>query len=71
MWAPGVAGGIVLSLRGGDFVLDSGQDISIGYASHDARSVSLYLEQSFSFRAATPEAAVALSARAPRAQRAR
>ncbi len=68
VWAPGVAGGIVLSLRGGDFVLDSGQDISIGYASHDGRAVSLYLEQSFSFHAATPEAAVALSARAPRAR---
>ena len=66
VWAPGVAGGIVLSLRGGDFVLDCGQDISIGYASHDGRSVSLYLEQSFSFHAATPEAAVALSARAAR-----
>ena len=51
-----------MSLRGGDFVIDSGQDISIGYASHDARVVSLYLEQSFSFHAATPEAAVALTA---------
>ena len=31
VWAPGVECGIVLSLRGGDFVLDSGQDLSIGY----------------------------------------
>ena len=36
VWAPGVECGIVLSLRGGDFVFESGQDISIGYASHDA-----------------------------------
>ena len=36
VWAPGVEGGIVLSLRGGDFVFESGQDISIGYTAHDA-----------------------------------
>ncbi|HTY97107.1 MAG TPA: family 1 encapsulin nanocompartment shell protein [Solirubrobacteraceae bacterium] len=62
VWAPGISGGILVSQRGGDFVIDSGQDISIGYASHDARTVALYLEQSFSFHAATPEAAVALTA---------
>jgi uncharacterized linocin/CFP29 family protein len=60
VWAPGVQGGAVVSLRGGDFLFDSGQDLSIGYESHDAESVQLYLEESFSFRAATPEAAVAL-----------
>ena len=52
---------VVLSLRGGDFVFESGQDISIGYDSHDADVVRLYLEESFSFRVATPEAAVALT----------
>jgi uncharacterized linocin/CFP29 family protein len=62
VWAPGVAGAVVLSLRGGDFVFESGQDLSIGYTSHDAEAVSLYLEESFSFHVATPEAAVALSA---------
>jgi len=61
VWAPGVSGAVVLSLRGGDFVLDAGQDISIGYDSHDADAVRLYLEESFSFHVATPEAAVALS----------
>jgi uncharacterized linocin/CFP29 family protein len=60
VWAPSVEGGAVLSLRGGDFLFDSGQDLSIGYLSHDAQSVELYLEESFSFRAVTPEAAVAL-----------
>ena len=60
VWAPGVDGAIVLSLRGGDFVLESGQDHSIGYDSHDGEVVRLYLEQSFSFHVATPEAAVAL-----------
>ncbi|HUH80469.1 MAG TPA: family 1 encapsulin nanocompartment shell protein [Solirubrobacteraceae bacterium] len=71
VWAPGLSGGIVVSLRGGDFVIDSGQDISIGYTSHDGRVVALYLEQSFSFHAATPEAAVALTAGAARASGAR
>ena len=61
VWAPGVEGGIVLSLRGGDFVFESGQDISIGYTSHDAETVALYLEESFSFRVLEPDAAVALA----------
>ena len=38
IWAPGVGGAVVVSLRGGDFVFESGQDISIGYESHDAES---------------------------------
>jgi uncharacterized linocin/CFP29 family protein len=60
VWAPGVKGAVVVSLRGGDFLFESGQDLSIGYDSHDADVVRLYLEESFSFRVATPEAAVAL-----------
>jgi uncharacterized linocin/CFP29 family protein len=55
-----VQGGVVLSLRGGDFVLESGQDLSIGYSSHDADVVRLYIEESFSFRVLEPDAAVAL-----------
>jgi uncharacterized linocin/CFP29 family protein len=61
VWAPGVKGAVVLSLRGGDFVFESGQDLSIGYDSHDGDVVRLYLEESFSFHVATPEAAVALT----------
>ncbi|HWI73396.1 MAG TPA: family 1 encapsulin nanocompartment shell protein [Baekduia sp.] len=60
VWAPGVDGGVVLSQRGGDFLLDSGQDIAVGYESHDAENVTLYLEESFSFRVVSPEAAVAI-----------
>jgi uncharacterized linocin/CFP29 family protein len=60
VWAPGVQGAVVVSLRGGDFVFESGQDLSIGYESHDDESVRLYLEESFSFHVATPEAAVAV-----------
>lgn len=62
VWAPGVSGGIVLSLRGGDFLLRCGQDLAVGYERHDADAVGLYLVESFSFLVATPEAAVALSA---------
>jgi uncharacterized linocin/CFP29 family protein len=60
VWAPGVEGAVVLSMRGGDFVFECGQDLSIGYDSHDNEVVRLYLEESFSFHVATPEAAVAL-----------
>jgi uncharacterized linocin/CFP29 family protein len=60
VWAPGVRGGAVVSLRAGDFLFEAGQDLSIGYLSHDADSVDLYLEESLSFRIATPEAAVGL-----------
>jgi uncharacterized linocin/CFP29 family protein len=61
VWAPGVRGAVVLSLRGEDFLFESGQDLSLGYASHDGQTVRLYLEESFSFRVATPEAAVVLT----------
>jgi uncharacterized linocin/CFP29 family protein len=58
--APGIDDAVVLSQRGGDFIFESGQDLSVGYASHDADAVQLYLAESFSFRVATPEAAVAI-----------
>jgi uncharacterized linocin/CFP29 family protein len=60
VWSPGVNGAIVLSQRGGDFLFEVGQDLAVGYDHHDAEAVHLYLEESFSFRVATPEAAVAL-----------
>ncbi|MDH2413863.1 family 1 encapsulin nanocompartment shell protein [Nocardioides sp. CER19] len=62
-WVPGIAGPVVLSQRGGDFALECGQDVSIGYSSHTADSVTFFLEESFSFRVATPEAATPLDSR--------
>jgi uncharacterized linocin/CFP29 family protein len=62
VWAPGLDGAVVLSLRGGDFIFESGQDLSLGYERHDGEAVQLYIEESFSFLVATPEAAVALTA---------
>ncbi len=61
VWTPGVAGAVVLSMRGGDFAFESGQDLSVGYESHDTEAVSLYIEESYSFRVLTPEAAVAIT----------
>ena len=61
VWAPGVDGAVVVSQRGGDFLFDVGEDLSIGYEAHDAERVELYLVESFTFRVATPEAAVALT----------
>ena len=61
VWTPGVEGAVVLSMRGGDFLFECGEDISVGYESHGGDAITLYLEESFSFRVATPEAAVALT----------
>lgn len=59
-WTPGIEGAVVVSLRGGDFVFESGQDVAVGYAQHTADEVTLYLEETFSFRVATPEAAAVI-----------
>ena len=59
--APAVDGAVVLSTRGGDFELTVGQDFSIGYLEHTAGSVRLYLQESMTFRALSPEAAVPLA----------
>jgi uncharacterized linocin/CFP29 family protein len=59
--SPGVDGALVLGLGGGDFVMEVGQDLSVGYSHHDADTVSLYLEESFSFRVTEPDAAVVLA----------
>jgi uncharacterized linocin/CFP29 family protein len=60
VWAPGVDGAIVVSLRGGDFELTCGQDFSTGYLGHDADNVRLYLEESITFRVLSPDAGIAL-----------
>jgi uncharacterized linocin/CFP29 family protein len=60
VWAPGVQGAVVLSMRGGDFVLDCGEDLAIGYLDHNAEMVRLYFEESISFRVVEADAAIAL-----------
>jgi uncharacterized linocin/CFP29 family protein len=61
IWAPAIAGAFVLTTRGGDFDLDIGQDVSIGYSSHSDAAVRLYLQETFTFRLLTAEAAVVLA----------
>src|SRR6201996_2380784 len=61
IWAPAIEGAFVLTTRGGDFELNIGQDVSIGYLSHDDSIVRLYLQETFTFRVLTTEAGVALS----------
>jgi len=67
IWAPAIAGAVVLTTRGGDFGLYIGQDVSIGYSSHTDTAVRLYLQETFTFLLLTAEAAVAL-APAPKPQ---
>jgi uncharacterized linocin/CFP29 family protein len=50
----------VLSTRGGDFEINLGYDVSIGYLSHTDTTVRLYLEEVLTFRVLTSEASVAL-----------
>jgi uncharacterized linocin/CFP29 family protein len=61
VWAPGLVGAAVVSLRGGDFELVVGRDFSIGYLDHDAKKVHLYIEESFTFRLLSPQAVVPLA----------
>lgn len=60
VWAPAVDGAIVMSVRGDDFQLTCGEDMALGYLSHDTDDIDLFLEESIGFRVLTPEAAVAL-----------
>lgn len=62
IWAPALDGALLVSTRGGDYELHLGQDLSIGYSSHDADHVELYLQESLTFMAFTAESSVPLSA---------
>jgi uncharacterized linocin/CFP29 family protein len=62
IWAPAIDGAFLLSTRGGDYELRLGQDLSIGYLSHDADTVQLYFQESLTFLVYTAEASVALTA---------
>lgn len=61
VWAPALEGGLLVSERGGDYELQLGEDVSIGYLSHDADSVTLYLEETLTFSVNTAEASVRLT----------
>jgi uncharacterized linocin/CFP29 family protein len=62
VWAPALQGGaVLLSVRGGDYELTVGQDLSIGYGVHDRTDVELFLTESFTFRVLEEKAAILLS----------
>ena len=63
IWAPAIDGAVVLGTKPGFFELTVGQDLSIGYDSHDSQLVRLYFVESLTFRPLLPEAAVALAYR--------
>jgi uncharacterized linocin/CFP29 family protein len=63
VWAPAIDGAVLLSLRGGDYQLTVGQDLSVGYSGHDKDKVHLYLTESFAFRVLEASAAIYLKAR--------
>ena len=61
IWAPAIEGAVVISGRGGDYELYLGQDLSIGYLAHDAETVELYFQESFTFVVQSAEAAVGIA----------
>ncbi|MGY2848499.1 putative linocin/CFP29 family protein [Bradyrhizobium sp. USDA 4510] len=61
IWAPAIEGGVLVTTRGGDFQLSIGQDLSIGYLSHSAKSVQLYFQETITFLMLTSEASVVLA----------
>jgi len=65
IWAPAIDGAFLLSARGGDFELRLGQDLSIGYLTHDAGTVQLYFQEALTFLVYTSEASVSLTAASP------
>jgi uncharacterized linocin/CFP29 family protein len=62
IWTPAVQGAFVVTTRGGDFELHLGQDVSIGYLKHTDSTVTVYLQETFTFLYLTGEAAVAFGA---------
>ncbi|MEV8030558.1 family 1 encapsulin nanocompartment shell protein [Streptomyces sp. NPDC002742] len=60
IWAPAVEGAFLLTTRGGDYELRLGEDLAIGYATHDATGIDLYFRQTLTFLVHTDEAVVAL-----------
>ncbi|MDR1451413.1 MAG: bacteriocin family protein [Helicobacteraceae bacterium] len=53
-------GALLVSLRGGDYEILGGIDISLGFEKETSAGVELFFFETFTFRVNTPEAAVAL-----------
>jgi uncharacterized linocin/CFP29 family protein len=61
--AEAIRSAALVSMRGNDYELTVGQDLSIGYAYHTKDEVELYLTESFTFRVLEPPAAVRIGER--------
>ncbi|MFP4180223.1 MAG: family 1 encapsulin nanocompartment shell protein [Spirochaetaceae bacterium] len=49
---------LLVSIRGGDFLMTIGQDLSIGYGTHSSTTVELYFTESFTFQVLESRAVV-------------
>lgn len=58
---PAIQHGLVVSTRGGDMELVLGQDLSVGYLSHESKTVKLFLTESFTFLVHEPLCVQALN----------
>jgi uncharacterized linocin/CFP29 family protein len=52
--------GAIFSVRGGDFMLSVGGDLSVGYRVHDREAVHLFCVETLGAQVATPEAVCVL-----------
>jgi uncharacterized linocin/CFP29 family protein len=62
IWAPALSGAYLVSTRGGDYELYLGQDLSVGYLSHEDASIELYFQETLTFLVHAGEAGVQLTA---------
>lgn len=60
VFAPAIHCAIVVTIRGGDYSLTLGEDVAIGYLSHDSENIQLYAQESTTFYVNTSEASVVL-----------
>jgi uncharacterized linocin/CFP29 family protein len=63
-WSPALAGGALVSGRGGDAELTVGQDYAVGFDCAEGDTAKLFLTASFAFRVLEPAAAVELKSKA-------
>jgi uncharacterized linocin/CFP29 family protein len=54
--SPVIDGGVLLSSRGGDFIITVGGDFAVGYRSHDEQFVHLFCVETVAAQLQTPEA---------------
>ena len=60
-----LTGGAVVSLRGGDFIITVGGDLTVGYRWHDGEAVHLFCVETIASQLITPDAVCVLSPLTP------